>query len=148
LEAAQERPRRGRAKIISAWAFYYLAENLVKLGRYDEAERFLRKGQKLIWAVSSPQLTKLYNSLRQNLKEEVLTGRIYTVNEHRGYGLIERDDNPSESVFLHISYISPGVTNQEFKMLEGKHVQFQIKQTEKGPQAINVQLITNAFESS
>jgi len=63
-----------------------------------------------------------------------VTGKVKWFNENKGYGFIERDDG-SGDVFVHYSAIQ----GEGFKTLaEGQKVEFEVTETEKGPQANNV----------
>ncbi len=63
-----------------------------------------------------------------------VTGKVKWFNENKGYGFIERDDGAGD-VFVHYSAIQ----GDGFKTLaEGQKVEFDVTETEKGPQANNV----------
>lgn len=60
-------------------------------------------------------------------------GRVKWFNNSKGYGFIIQDDGPE--LFVHYSAIQ----GDGYKTLaEGQRVQFEITQSEKGPQAANV----------
>jgi len=62
-------------------------------------------------------------------------GRIKWFNDAKGYGFIEQPDG-AEDVFVHFSVINM----EGFKTLsEGQEVDFELRQTDKGLQAANVQ---------
>ena len=62
------------------------------------------------------------------------TGKVKWFNENKGYGFIERDDGAGD-VFVHYS----AVQGDGFKTLaEGQKVEFDVAESEKGPQANNV----------
>jgi CspA family cold shock protein len=64
---------------------------------------------------------------------ERLKGTVKWFNNAKGYGFIGRDDGPD--VFVHYS----AITSEGYKSLqEGDHVEFEIVQGQKGPQAANV----------
>lgn len=60
-------------------------------------------------------------------------GRVKWFNEAKGYGFIEQENGPD--VFVHYTAIE----DQGFRTLsEGQEVEFEIKQGDKGPQAVKV----------
>jgi cold shock protein len=62
-----------------------------------------------------------------------LTGTVKWFNDAKGYGFISREGGPD--VFVHFSAIQ----GNGFKSLaEGDHVEFEIVQGQKGPQAADV----------
>ncbi|MFW6119623.1 MAG: cold-shock protein [Petrotogales bacterium] len=62
-----------------------------------------------------------------------MTGTVKWFNNKKGYGFITKDDG--EDVFVHYSAIDM----EGFKTLEeGQRVEFEIEQSEKGPQAVQV----------
>lgn len=65
------------------------------------------------------------------------TGTVKWFNESRGFGFISPDDG-SKDLFAHFREIQGG----EFKTLtENQHVQFEITQGPKGPQASNIRAV-------
>jgi CspA family cold shock protein len=61
-------------------------------------------------------------------------GRVKWFNDAKGYGFIEQP-NGGEDVFVHFS----AITMDGFKTLaEGSEVEFELRQTDKGLQAANV----------
>ncbi len=64
----------------------------------------------------------------------MLTGHVKWFNDKKGYGFITRDDGQGD-VFVHYTAIQ----GEGYRTLaEGDAVEFDIKETEKGPQAVNV----------
>ncbi len=64
------------------------------------------------------------------------TGRVKWFDEKKGFGFIERQDGGD--VFVHFRAIN----GNGFKTLaEGQEVEFEVEQGQKGPQAVNVNLL-------
>ncbi|QCQ23278.1 cold-shock protein [Desulfoglaeba alkanexedens] len=60
-------------------------------------------------------------------------GRVKWFNDKKGYGFIETENG--DDVFVHYSAIE----GSGFRSLtEGEKVSFEVEQTSKGPQAVNV----------
>jgi cold shock protein len=67
------------------------------------------------------------------MQVEHMKGTVKWFNNAKGYGFIGREDGPD--VFVHYSAIA----SEGYKSLqEGDHVEFEISQGQKGPQAANV----------
>lgn len=65
------------------------------------------------------------------------TGTVKWFDAKKGYGFITPDDGTSD-VFVHYT----GIAGKGFKTLkEFEHVQFDVAQGAKGPQAVNVALL-------
>ena len=68
----------------------------------------------------------------------MVNGKVKWFNGSKGYGFITRDDGEAD-VFVHFSAIS----GDGYKSLEeGNAVEFEVTQGQKGPQAVNVKLIS------
>jgi len=67
------------------------------------------------------------------------TGRVKWFNDNKGYGFIKAEDGTE--VFVHAN----GIEGDGFKALaKDQEVVFEIKETQKGPQAINVRKVWSA----
>ena len=63
-------------------------------------------------------------------------GIVKWFNEKKGFGFIEQADGPD--VFVHFS----GINGAGFKSLkEGDEVSFETEQAQKGPRAVNVNVV-------
>lgn len=66
-----------------------------------------------------------------------MQGKIKKLITHRGYGFINADD-AEEDIFFHLSQLDAVKFNE---LREGDVVEFEIEETEKGPQAVSVEII-------
>ena len=65
-------------------------------------------------------------------------GKVKWFNDSKGFGFIERDGG--KDVFVHYTAIQ----GEGFKTLpEGAAVEFELLETDRGPQAANVQVLKN-----
>ncbi|NLO74203.1 MAG: cold shock domain-containing protein [candidate division WS1 bacterium] len=72
-----------------------------------------------------------------------LQGRVKWFDARKGYGFIEREGE--DDVFVHYSSIQM----EGYKALEdGEEVEFEIVQSDRGPQAANVTRLTKASSSA
>jgi len=75
------------------------------------------------------------SSLQERKKNSMATGTVKWFNDAKGYGFIAPDDG-GKDVFVHHSNIA----GTGFKSLsEGAKVQFETREGQKGPEAIEVQ---------
>ena len=102
---------------------------LKKEGILEEEQRRL-KGQ---------ERQRLEEEQRPKEERKILNGKIKWFNGARGYGFIERKDKEKD-IFVHFS----AVKKSGLKYLEeGEQLTFEIKNSDKGPSAINLQKVTN-----
>lgn len=65
-----------------------------------------------------------------------MIGKVKWFNKEKGFGFIEREDG--EDIFVHFT----GISSDGFKtLIDGQKVEFDIQNTDRGPQAINVRTI-------
>ena len=66
-------------------------------------------------------------------------GTVKWFNESKGFGFLEQEDGPD--VFVHYS----GIVGDGFKTLhEGDQVEFELEESDKGPRAANVRVVSSA----
>lgn len=73
-----------------------------------------------------------------------MKGTIKKLISHRGYGFIDTDEQ-EEDLFFHRSQL---VSAKFDELREGDVVEFEIEQTEKGPQAIQIKVTEKAEPSA
>lgn len=61
-----------------------------------------------------------------------MKGTVKWYNPRKGYGFIEREEG--DDVFVHRTAIPAGTT-----LNEGDEVEFEVEESDKGPQATNIQ---------
>jgi len=65
-----------------------------------------------------------------------MIGKVKWFNREKGFGFIERENG--EDVFVHFS----AILVEGYKFLdEGQSVEFEIEDSQRGPQAVNVKLV-------
>ena len=65
-----------------------------------------------------------------------MVGKVKWFNDQRGYGFVTNDNG--QDAFIHFSNIK----GEDFKTLkEGDEVQYQLEQNDKGPNAIELEVI-------
>lgn len=75
----------------------------------------------------------IFECCYEGLEEWIMTGKVEWFNNQRGFGFILGDDG--NEVFVHYS----GIVGKGFKELaEAEPVEYDVIDTEKGVQAINV----------
>ncbi len=66
-----------------------------------------------------------------------MKGTVKWFNDHKGYGFLQ--DEEGNDIFVHFSGIE---SEAEYKTLkEGAAVEFDVQDSDKGPQAVNVKAI-------
>jgi CspA family cold shock protein len=70
---------------------------------------------------------------------DTVTGVVKWFSDEKGFGFITREDG-NKDVFVHFRGIndSSASTGQRKTLTEGMRVEFEIEETQKGPQAYNV----------
>lgn len=83
---------------------------------------------------------KLYNEIRHFIgqdgsKLDEREGEIYWFNHSKGYGFIRASDQ--KDIFFHIS----SVKASKSKVRKGKNVSFDVRETDRGLKAVNIELV-------
>ena len=76
----------------------------------------------------------------------MLEGEVKWFDSRRGYGFISRNDG-SDDIFVHYSSIE-GPESEYKTLYEGDKVKFDVKESRKGPQADNVEVVEHAPRQS
>ena len=120
-------------------------KQLEKVSQLRQEEKQLKEKREL------QKEQKLKEKEKQGLEEEQrpkkerkrLSGKIKWFNSAKGYGFIEREGEEKD-IFVHFS----AVKESGLKYLEeGEQLMFEIKNSEKGPSAINLQKVTDPQEA-
>ena len=105
----------------------------------EEEERKLQKEQKL----KEEERQRLEEEQRPKEEGKRLIGKVKWFNGARGYGFIKRKDEEKD-IFIHFS----AVKKSGLKYLkEDEQLTFEIKNSDRGPSAINLQRVTNLRET-
>ena len=74
------------------------------------------------------------------MESQTLTGVVKWFNEDKGFGFIKQDNDESD-VFVHYTGINDQNGGRR-TLIEGQNVSFEIGEGKKGPQAINVVVVS------
>ena len=114
-----------------------LEEKQIRLQKQEE--RKLQKEQKL----KEEDRQRLEEEQRPKEEGKRLIGKVKWFNGARGYGFIKRKDEEKD-IFIHFS----AVKKSGLKYLkEDEQLTFEIKNSDRGPSAINLQRVTNLRET-
>ena len=69
------------------------------------------------------------------MSDERVSGTVKWFNDDKGFGFIEREDG--KDVFVHRT----GIKDARFGLETDQEVQFEIKESDRGPVAFNVEII-------
>jgi CspA family cold shock protein len=111
-----------------------------RLKQLDKVSQ-LRQEEKQLKEERESLIVEKKQKEKQSPKEEGkrLNGKVKWFNGAKGYGFIERKDE-EKNIFVHFS----SVKKSGLKYLEeGEQLTFEIKNSDKGPSAINLQKVTN-----
>lgn len=128
--AIKPNPRRIKEKKTTEVACYQIANNLIQDGYVDEARKYFNLGRKL---QVGDQYIEKYKSLALEFSKERVKGKLFRVIPQKGYGFLEPEVETGQTVYLHISEISPGISIEEFDNLQGRAFSFIIEKDSKGP---------------
>lgn len=138
--AITNNPKRMKDRKLTSYACYQLSLMFLKDGKREEAEYYYRMGERIV-RHRAKRDRESYNSLKDKLFQRTCTGKILKVFKDKGYGFIEREDAPGQSIFAHITQFVGEITADEFFNMQGSKVSFTIKETSKGAEAQNVKLV-------
>jgi LuxR family transcriptional regulator, glucitol operon activator len=135
-------PRRYREKKTTAYACYLLAKHLIRNMEVEEAKKYYEIGYQSL--IDGSGLTHAYKELEIEFSNDRCTGTLYRVIKGKGYGFLEPDGKTGESVYIHISNITPKLTVKEFESLLGAKLLFTIQNGfgGKGPEAKAAKVVT------
>ena len=71
----------------------------------------------------------------ENVTNQVMKGTVKWYDAVKGFGFIQSEDN--KDLFVHRS----GVKDNVFSLEAGQSVEFEIKESDKGPVAFNVEVV-------
>ncbi len=138
-KAIAKNPKRTKERNITSIACYHLSRKLLSAGRLNEARDFYHLGERT--RLRTEKDKQRYESLRNELFEQGLTGTVSYIQKNASYGFIERDSVPGQTIFVHRNAFVPNVSFKEFQDLRGARVSFIIEETSDGLQARNVRLL-------
>jgi LuxR family glucitol operon transcriptional activator len=131
-----EQPRGAREKKHMARACSIWVKILQGCGQIDEARHVYALGER--FRLHRPEDDAQYEKLASTLFGRE-AGTLERVNKKRGYGIIRCGN---EEVFAHITATAPRLSDEEFKLLEGKKVAFAIEVTNKGKRAVRITAVS------
>jgi len=154
--AITEEPTRVKEKKINRLCCFRLAKLLLNAGRSAEAKKYFLLWKRSLFSGSDfNEKYKLFDKLYREFENEFYkktnhklfsefshkrhTGKLIRVN--RGYGFIELEIDKWKTIFIHITSITPMVSNDEFENMQGSKLSFTLVKTEKGMSAEKVHLI-------
>ena len=140
-EAVKGAPKRAKEKKIAQVACYHLATHLLAEGHLDEAKRYYALGRRSV--LGRGKYDTLLRGMEAEFSGKRTQGVLYHVVMGKGYGFLESEEHPGQSIFVHLSSIQPELTNDEFAAAKGGTLSFVVKQTDKGPQAVAVRGVKN-----
>jgi cold shock CspA family protein len=74
---------------------------------------------------------------------ESMTGKIIRWVDEKGFGFI-RSDGGSADLFVHVNDFNRVLPEEQLRLQFGDAVEFDMKQTERGPRAVRVRLLEPA----
>ena len=109
-------------------------KQLERVGQLRQEEKQLKEGREFLIVEKKQQ-----GQQKSKEEEKRSNGKVKWFNGAKGYGFIERQDGEKD-IFVHFS----AVKKSGLKYLEeGEQLTFEVKNSEKGPSAINLQKVTS-----
>jgi tetratricopeptide (TPR) repeat protein len=138
-KAIKPNARRSNERKITQICCYSMVNQLIKIGKMGEAEKYYKIGRKALLPRS--KYVDRYKELALELSEERDRGRLDRIVPGRGFGFLELEDGSGQSLFLHISQVVEDVSLADFENMEGRKFSFVIHKSDKGPEAVRARLV-------
>lgn len=132
-------PQRAKEKKTTVPSCYAIATSLVELGKLDEAKKYHFLGWKSL--LEGDSYYERYKALATEFESQKTEGKLYSVVKGKGYGFLELDDQPGQSVFLHKAHVLPRISVIDFDRMEGRIFSFIVEPGAKLPEARIARLV-------
>ena len=72
---------------------------------------------------------------------EQMSGTVKWFNSEKGFGFIQYDNGSDKDIFVHYSEVKNSTSFGRVNLEEGQKVTFEVGEGQKGPHAINVNIV-------